>query len=496
MKLAELLAGIEVLTPYDPSLDVDTIAIHPESVMPGALFVKCTYRWLPATTISAAVRKGAAAVMIDCEDAEAQREPAPGVSRLEVRDVHRAYAALAANRYANDHRRMALFGVTGTKGKTTAAHLLQGALQRSGISTGMLSSLVRLWPAGHVASDNTTPEPLRLHYFLQHMAEHGATHAVLEASSIGIAEDRLHGLRFGGLIFTNFGSDHFEYHGGRDAYLAAKRKLFTDPALHAPDCVAVINTDDPAGRELASAATTRVITYGLSSGDVSADGFTCTESGIVLRADGQELYSPLLGRHNVSNLLAVFALLRDVLGSSEAAGAALQETRGVPGRLERLRSPIGVDVYVDYAHTPESVEAVLHTVTSFAGSRKRVALVGCSSNSDKRKRPAIARAAYDGSDVCILTSDNPGNEHPGSILRDMLRGVRVGADEADRLRVIVDRADAISAAIEAALPDGIVVLMGKGTETVQLIQGQRVPFNDAFLARRVLQQLGERSAAL
>lgn len=456
------------------------IDVEPRVFAEGLLFWKIRSPQFHFTALDA-LRRGAKFVVLRDGDDEEHELPEHAPYAV-VDDVNRTYARVCSHLAGDAHRKLTLIGVTGTKGKTTVCHLVESALRSAGVKTGLISSLVNRMPGWSQPAVNTTPEPLALHGFLAELHRRGGTHAVIEISSIGIAEERLLGLQFDALAFTNLGSDHLEYHGGRDHYIAAKQRIFTETEFHrSSSTLCAFNADDPVGRELAASSAGHVVTFSLSDAAVAFDG-----GGIAMRISGRELHSPLIGRHNAENLLAAAVIVNHVLQSDDAA-LHLRNAGPLPGRLEKLATPIGVDVYIDYAHTPESVEAALAAVRQVAGSRRVIGVIGCSGNSDKRKRPLVARAAIDGADVTILTSDNPGNEHAAGILMDMLRGVR-GAT-ADRLRTIVDRRTAVAAAIEAALPDGVVVLMGKGTENFQLIQGLKVPYSDHRAAMDVLRDL-------
>ena len=478
----------------EPATPITSIALHPEQVRRNTLFVKTRYPELRSVTAREALRVGARYVVLEEDDEELPSLPA-GTPVAVVRNVKRAYATACANFAGNVHRKLTLIGVTGTKGKTTTCHLIDAALRAAGLRTGLISSAVWRLPDAEAVARNTTPEPALLHHFFHELHRQGGTHAVLEVSSIGILEERVHGLAFAGVAFTNLGTDHFEYHGGRDAYLATKRRLFDDPAFHAsPNTICALNADDPVGRSFAGSAAGRVVTYGLRDADVTPESYSFDSSGLSIRLDGVDVRLPLVGEHNVSNALAAYTLTADILGSGRAAAEAMGHAQPVPGRLERVPTTLGMDVYVDFAHTPESVTAVLTALRAVAGSRRCIAVVGCSGKSDHGKRAPMARAAVSGADQVVITSDNPNHEHPGSIARDMLAGI--SADVAsERFRVVLDRHSAIKAAIELAQPDGIVVLLGKGTETYQMINGRRTPHSDAASAASVLRELEARSAA-
>ncbi len=312
MKLRELMSGIDVLAQIDEELEVSSLAMHPNNIRPGAIFGKLGLKWMPTSSENAALSAGASGVLVGTDDADAQSEPS--ACRIIVQCPQQAYALMAANFFENAHDALALYGVTGTKGKTTVCHLIHDVLRYAGVRIGMISSLIRKSPEGHRPSSNTTPEPFELHGLLRHMLGNGATKVVLEASSIGIAENRLHGLKFSGVVFTNLGSDHLEYHGGWEAYAAAKARLFIDSSLQTPDCVIVLNIDDPIGREIRKMVRGRVITYGLDNGDIRPDEYRFTPHGMSLSLCGRELLTPLLGKHNLYNLLGAFALTQELVG--------------------------------------------------------------------------------------------------------------------------------------------------------------------------------------
>ena len=490
MTAGELLQGVELIDAPAPSTAVRSIAAHPSGVRGDTMFFKVPYPELRRVTASDAIKRGARYLVLEETDEEATTLPT-GLPVAIVRNARRAYAVACGNFFGNVHRNLTMIGVTGTKGKTTTCHLIEGALRASGFRTGLVSTLVRRIPARETPATNTTPEPFALHHILYELHRDGGTHCVLEVSSIGIEEERVYGLNFAAAVFTNLGSDHFAYHGGRDRYIAAKRRLFEE---RSPSALCVINTDDPIGRSFAAAAGGRIVTYGMHTADVTPEGYSFDSSGLSIRIDGADIDLPLVGDHNVYNVLAAYAVAADVLGSKRAAAEALKHAQPLPGRMERVPTRLAVDVYVDYAHTPESVEAILKTVRALAGSRRCIALIGCSGNSDRSKRGPIARAAASGADRAFFTSDNPGHEHPAAIVRDMLVGVGPGAPH-DRVRVVLDRGSAISAAIEDALPDGVVVLLGKGTETFQLVSGGRsVPHSDVAAASLTLRSLEARTA--
>jgi UDP-N-acetylmuramoyl-L-alanyl-D-glutamate--2,6-diaminopimelate ligase len=486
LSLERLLAGTGIVG-TGGGMDLGSMLLQPRQLQSGNFFFKLRSPQFRRSAAEA-VGRGAKGVVLEAGDPEEANVPS-GVPYVIVDDVNRAFARVCSRLFGDAHEGLVLIGITGTKGKTTVCHLVDGALRACGLRVGLLSSLVRRLPDLECAAPNTTPDALSLHSFLADLRRRGGTHAVIEVSSIGIAEERIFGLRFDALALTNLGSDHLEYHGGREAYIAVKRRLFIEPAFHrSASTLCAFNADDPICREIAKSSLGRVMTFGFAAADVTPEDYQSSIDGITLRLNGHELKSPLFGRHNASNLLAAATIVRDVM-QSESAFRQLQNVTALPGRMERLTTTAGVDVYVDYAHTPESVRAALDAVREIAAGRRIVSLVGCSGNSDRAKRPLMARAAMEGSDLCIFTSDNPGDEHPASIVMDMLRGT-AGAAEG-RVKTVLDRSLAIAHAIREALPDGIVVLMGKGVEKFQRIAGASIPHSDHEAAARVLREVSQ-----
>jgi UDP-N-acetylmuramoyl-L-alanyl-D-glutamate--2,6-diaminopimelate ligase len=288
-------------------------------------------------------------------------------------------------------------------------------------------------------------DALSIHSFLATLLKVGGTHAVLELTSHAIRDDRIFGLQFSALAFTN---------GGSEAHVDANHRLFTDPALHRSQAtLCAFNNDDEAARELARSSLGDVVTFGLADAT-----YSCDRTGISVRINGHDIRLPLIGRHNVTNVLAAASVISHIVRSPDAV-LQLETVRPLPGRLERLPSPLDVDVYLDQAYLPANMALSLGAVREFAGARRVVCVAGASGGDDKRQRPARARAAANGSDLCILTCDDPRGEHPGSIVTDMLKGVPPAAQ--GRLKTILDRGTAIETAIHEALPDGIVVILGK-----------------------------------
>jgi UDP-N-acetylmuramoyl-L-alanyl-D-glutamate--2,6-diaminopimelate ligase len=468
LPFGELLAGTRIhRTGGEP--DILSVHLQPGQIAEGNFFFKLRSTQFRISAADA-IRQGAGYVVLEAGDDEEGTLP-PNFPYAIVDNVNRAYAHTCARLFGEAHRQLTLIGVTGAKGKTTVCHLIDAALRASGVRTGLISSLVLRLPDFERPAPGWTSDTLSIHGFLATLREQGGTHAVIELASLGIAEDRLLGLQFDALAFTN--------HGGGEAHEAANRRLFTDPDFHrSTTTVCVFNHDDLAGRELAASSLGRVVTFGFGAGaDVTPEACAFDRAGISMRLNGHDLRFPLIGRHNAGNVLAAAAVVGGLM-SSEDAVVQLQNVRALPGRLERLAASADVDVYLDQPYMPASIEASLAAVREFAGARRIVCVVGCAGGDDKRLRPLRSRAATKGSDLCILTTDDPRDEHPGSIVMDMLKGVQ-GAPPA-RWKTIVHRPTAIAAAIREALPDGIVVIMGKRANGAELRHDDRQVATDVL----------------
>jgi UDP-N-acetylmuramoyl-L-alanyl-D-glutamate--2,6-diaminopimelate ligase len=291
------------------------------------------------------------------------------------------------------------------------------------------------------------------------------------------------------MVFTNLGHEHLTYHGGRENYGATKARLFTEYARNQrPVCA--INMDDKFGEQLAKIAEGDVITYGID-GDVSGEALTLTSRGIEGEVCGIPVHSSLLGVHNGSNILGAIALTKKLGIPSQAISDGVSQLTTVPGRLERVANEEGLDVFVDYAHTPESVLVVVLTLKRIFAGRRLIVVVGCGGYSDRAKRPLIAGIAFKNSDVCIITSDNPRHEDPQSIIADMLKGIP-SDDSKTKPEVVIDRRGAIQRGVELLRAGGgVMAILGKGHERYQIVGTETFPFDDREVVSEILLQTGQ-----
>ena len=464
------------------------VADDSRAVQPGDLFL--AYPGARADGrrfIADAIARGAVAVLWEtCREAgdDFSWDPAWRVAQYAESGVRRLAGPLAHAVYGWPCERLSLIAVTGTNGKTTITQWLGRAHPRPCATIGTLG-------AGFVdALDEsvlTTPQAPVLAGYLARFAAAGAQACAIEASSVGIEEGRLDGARVDVAVFSNLTRDHLDYHGTMEAYAAAKAKLFAWPHLR----LAVVNLDDPFGRQLAGECIApRVIGYtqqgaGGTPAVVAAEDVEETPAGLRFRLclpNGRvSVETGLLGRYNLSNLLAVAAVLYDAGLAAGEIGERLAALPSPPGRLERLGGVNEPLVVVDYAHTPDALENALVALRGVARARGAglTVLFGCGGDRDPGKRPQMGAIAARLADRVVITSDNPRSEDPLAILTQVSAG-------APGATVIADRAAAIRAAILAAHPAEVVLLAGKGHEPYQEIAGERRPFSD----------LGEAAAAL
>ena len=432
----------------------------------------------------------AAAVVVE-RDVQA----APGVTVVRVPDTRRALPWLAASFHGHPGRRMPMAGVTGTNGKTTATTMASAALLAAGGLPGLVGttghrigdedlSIVDLLGPAAAGHHHTTPEAPTLQALLAAMAERGCDSALMEVSSIGLHAFRADAIPFRVVAFTNLTRDHLDYHGDMESYALAKERLFHE--LMAPDGLALLNRDDPSWERFRPSRGC-CWTYGLGAGDLCARDVGLSAAGtraMVSTPMGEgSLHLPLVGRHNLSNALCALGMALGLGCPLDAALEGLARLRPVAGRLEAVPNSRGFGVFVDYAHTPDALEHVLACLRELA-PRRLIAVFGCGGDRDRGKRAPMGHAAWSGSDLAVVTSDNPRSEDPRTIVQQILTGIPAGADG---LLVEVDRARAIRAALELARPGDLVLIAGKGHETSQEMASGTIDFDDRVVARLVLE---------
>jgi UDP-N-acetylmuramoyl-L-alanyl-D-glutamate--2,6-diaminopimelate ligase len=443
--------------------------------------------------VDAALMQGAAAVVTDSREVYARlRLEHPSVAAALVEHGRRALAEVAAAVMGHPERRLALSAVTGTNGKTTTAFLLESMLRSVGRECVLIGT-IETHVGGEVReSPHTTPEASDTLRVFADGVKVGATEAVMEMSSHALEQERVWGLPVDVGMFTNLTQDHLDFHGTMERYFAAKARLFEGVGVPPPR-VAVINVDDGWGERLVPIASqSEVMRYGMEKGEYRAEDILlhAGETGFLFKTPKGDvaMRSSLTGRVNVYNLLAAScaALARGVTLEqiADAAGTGVQ----VPGRFEVVPSLNGVTVVVDYAHTDDALRNLISLARELVKENggRVITLFGCGGDRDKTKRPRMGRAAGEGSDLVVLTSDNPRSEEPMAIICEALAGV---VETGTECIVREDRADAIGDAIRAARVGDIVLIAGKGHEKVQIFKDETVPFDDVAVAAAVLKEI-------
>ena len=487
MKLEALLARLpDARTTGDPSAEVAEVTHDSRRVGAGSLFV--AIRGLATDGnqfVEQARKKGAAAVV-------SELPPRPGGGWVQVADARVALAVLSAARNGDPAEKLGLVGVTGTNGKTTTTYLIDAALQAAGEKVGLVGTVHYRIADRLTTAVRTTPESSDLQTMLREMVEAGCRRAVLEVSSHSLELRRVYGCRFEVAVFTNLTRDHLDFHGDMDRYFEAKRRLFGEYLRE--DGRAVINADDDRAGDLIATSRAPVWTFGLErAADIRATDVRLSLEGSRFTAHtplgSVAIHSPLLGRFNVSNLLAALGAALALGISKEVAAAALGALAGVPGRLERVNAGQDFTVIVDYAHTDDALKNLLETVREL-GPRRVITVFGCGGDRDRTKRPLMGAVAARLSDVAIVTSDNPRSEPPEAIIEEVRRGMPPGRGA--EVLSIVDRREAIARALEMARPGAAVVIAGKGHETSQTLRDRTVPFDDRQVVREILRPLSVR----
>lgn len=409
---------------------------------------------------------------------------------IQAEHGRRALATASRNFYGKPDEKLKFTGITGTNGKTTTSYLLEAILREAGNVTGLIGTIeYRL--AGQVRpAANTTPESLDVMRFAAELVKLGGDHLIAEVSSHALALGRVHGFRFHTAVFTNLTRDHLDFHGSMEEYAAAKRLLFASPEGPAPEW-AVLNADDPFSESAQPAAHT--VRYGLSSGanlraENIASGFDGLRFDLVWEGGRQPIESPLVGRINVSNILAAAGAAISYGIPLPAIAKGVAASGAVPGRFERVDAGQPFLVVVDYAHTDDALRNVIRVARELtAGEGRVITLFGCGGDRDRSKRPLMGMAAGELSDYVVLTSDNPRSEDPLGIMNDALVGLR----RFDTPHAIEpDRGRAIRIALKQAQPGDVVLLAGKGHETYQIFKDRTIHFDDRETAREALRSFG------
>ncbi len=432
--------------------------------------------------IKTAVDKGALAII--CE--ELPQNIVNGITYVQVANSQTALAVMAANYYDNPSENLKLVGVTGTNGKTTIATLLYNLFTKAGYKVGLLSTVTVKVAEKDYPATHTTPDSLTINSFLKKMNEEGVEYCFMEVSSHGIAQERTTALQFAGGIFTNLSHDHLDYHSSFAEYRDVKKSFFD----HLPaSAFALTNADDKNGPVMIQNSRAKKYTYALKSyADYSGQILENQFGGLLLKINGQELWSKLVGNFNAYNLVAIYAAA-ELLGlETQENLRIISELKSVSGRFQYVVTKKKITAIVDYAHTPDALKNVLETINSIRTKNEElITVVGCGGDRDRTKRPKMGHIASALSTKVIFTSDNPRTEDPEKILEEVEGGVE--PQNFKKIMSVVNRKQAIKTACQLAKPNDIILIAGKGHETYQEINGKRTDFDDFKIVNEILNEL-------
>lgn len=485
MRLSELcsLSGITNYVVHGDA-EVRRLVMDSRKIQPGDLFVAMPSSNTDAHRfIAGALKAGAVGAVVHKSDALIECRGAAG---LFLDDYENNLWRLCKTLYGNPSGAMKLVGVTGTNGKTTTAWILRDMLTALGLRSGYLGTLGLQYPGLTMELPNTTPFVVDLYNYMADARDAGVEAMAIEVSSHALAQKRVEGLEFDVAVFTNLTQDHLDFHGNLSSYERAKWRLFSD--FEPP--VGCFNVDDPVGARWASEFSGRALRSSLEAGseaellgnpvEVSLTGI---ELELTFGGATRTAVSRLAGGYNVSNLLSASSALLGLGFSLDQVVGAIPSATPVPGRFESIVNTRGIGVIVDYAHTPDALEKLLDAARPLTRNRI-ITVFGCGGDRDATKRPIMARAAAERSDLTVVTSDNPRTEDPKMILEEVAAGIPSGKESVR----IEDRKEAIHFAIHRATAGDTVVIAGKGHEDYQIIGREKIHLDDRETAREALSE--------
>jgi len=392
----------------------------------------------------------------------------------------KALALIADNFYGHPSGKIKLVGITGTNGKTTTVTLLYNLFRSLGYECGLLSTIANFVGPKKLETANTTADPITINSLLSEMCDAGCEYCFMEVSSIGLEQERVAGLDFTLAIFSNLTHDHLDYHGTFTEYLRCKKLFFDNLPKSA---VALINVDDRNGMIMVQNTAARVVTYSCRSiADHTCRIMEESFEGMLLKIDGTQMWTRLIGGHNAYNMLAICSAAFELGADKEEVLVAASKLESATGRLEVIHCPKGVSVVIDYAHTPDALENVLKTLRDVAPEKELVCLFGCGGDRDRTKRPEMAAISEKFADRILVTSDNSRTEKTEDIIEDIKKGFSASA----RYICIPDRKEAIKAAIMTASDGATILLAGKGHETYQIIGTEKRHFDEREVVREII----------
>lgn len=473
MKLSDLLQDVEIKEAYASDPDIKGVTDSTDKVRRGMAFVCIRGENTDGHDLARKALEKGAEVIVCQRDTDVE-------NRILVEDTRKAYALMCANFYGNCHRKMKITGITGTCGKTTTSYILRSLLESSGYKTGLIGTVSVLIGNEAYPADLTTPDPADLHRYLMLMSIAGCDACVMEVSSQALSQQRVYGIEFDCAVFTNLSAEHLDYHKNMESYAAAKAELFRQSGM------AIINGDDAYAEMMKSACRGKILTYAVNSkADITAENIQLERSGVRYSLKTPEAEYPvsfgMAGGFSVYNSMAALTAAYAFGADMNRAIRSAAEFEGIRGRMEKVENSLGINVIIDFAHTPDSLENVLKTLRSVYDGRI-LTVFGCGGDRDRTKRNLMGRTACRYSDKVFVTSDNPRTEKPEDIIEEITRGL-----PSDNLFRITDRTQALKSAINSAKAGDTVLAAGKGHEKYQILGTQKIYYDEREIIRKLLE---------
>ena len=470
--LKDIIYGVDLDSiKGDTGVMIKSIEFDSRKVVEGSLFV--AIKGLNSdghNFIDNAIKNGASAVIYNDYFLNEEK-----ITFIKTKNTRKSLAIVASNFYDNPSKKIKLVGITGTNGKTTVATTLFNLFNEAGLKSGLISTINIQYAGVEIKNHHTTPDPKKINEILNKMSQKEIEFCFMEVSSHGIDQDRINGLKFYCGVFTNITRDHLDYHKSFASYRDIKKRFFDNLES---DSYAIINSDDKNSKFMVQNCSSKVKTFGIKNiADNMAKVLEIDFSGMLLKINDKEFWTPLIGKFNASNILAVFSVACIAGIKSIEILRILSQTKVINGRFEIYKTPNNAFVIIDYAHTPNSLENVIDTISQIRTKNELfTTIIGCGGNRDVGKRSKMGEIVLNGCDRVIFTSDNPRFEKPEKIINDML--LDIDPNNMRKISKIINRRKAIESGCSKLNSGDILLVVGKGHETYQEIKGEKIPFSD------------------
>jgi UDP-N-acetylmuramoyl-L-alanyl-D-glutamate--2,6-diaminopimelate ligase len=458
--------------------EITQVSTDSRNVREGTLFIAVEgYRESGKNYIKDACERGARAIVVESRPGSMARLER-NISVCYTENARRAVLLISRIFFGQSAKDLTIIGVTGTNGKTTVTYLIEAVLKAYGKTPGVIGTVSYRYDDIVQKANNTTPDPVVIQSLLSEMHEAGTSHCIIEVSSHALSMERVFPPDFDLAVFTNLSQDHLDFHGTMEAYFDAKARLFRGLSDKAD---AVINIDDEYGQRITRMVQGKIVTYGMGTGaQFRGEVKRLSIEGSVLDINGHTFTTNLIGFHNLYNILASYAVAKRLGIDDTTVESTLGSVKRIPGRLERVSEGEDINVFVDYAHTPDALNKLLDAAHTLR-RRRIITVFGCGGDRDRKKRPLMGKIVEEKSDIAIITSDNPRSEDPLAIIAE----IKNGLTKSNHI-VIPDRRSAIFRAVAIAEKDDTVLIAGKGHEDYQILGDRTIHFDDREVAREAL----------